>query len=51
MDYYIQCTAAFLQRFYSAPNKDLPINVISVYKGSFEDILLLHVPQVTLVYL
>lgn len=48
MDYYIQCTVAFLWRFYSAPTKDLPINIISVYKGSSEYILLLHVPQVTL---
>lgn len=41
--------SAFLWRFYSAPNKDLPINMISTYKGSSEYILVPHVPQATLV--
>lgn len=40
---------AFLWRFYSAPNKDLSINMISVYKRSPECILVAHVPQATLV--
>lgn len=45
---HLAYNTAFLWRFYSAPNKDLPINMISVYKRSSEYILVPHVPQATL---